>query len=86
MTSKFFLAAPVNSRWSVAGFRPQAPLLRAEKSHIEGDLIVATARRVELSSGGADLFRQATLDVHMDIFVGCREDKFAAFDFPLNGF
>ena len=46
---------------------------------IGGHLVVAAPGRVELAGHGADLFLQAGLNVHVDIFPGRREGKLAPF-------
>ena len=51
---------------------------RKIQPHVERDLIVAAARRVQLAAGRADLFGQTPLDIHMDVFVGRRKAKLAA--------
>ena len=55
-----------------------------EKPHVQRHLIVAAARRMELSAGGPDQLRQAPLDIHVNIFVGLRELELTAVDLALN--
>src|SRR5262245_49734833 len=45
-------------------------LFAQKKPRMQRDLIVATARRVQLLSSGADLLTQPAFDVHMNIFIG----------------
>ena len=42
----------------------------AIQTHVQCDLIIATAGGVELRAGGADALRQLGLDVHVDVFQG----------------
>ena len=53
--------------------------------HIQGDLVVAAARRVQLAAGAADLLGQPALDVHVNVFIRRRELELAAGDLALDG-
>ena len=57
-----------------------------KKARVQCHLIVAASRGVEFSADGADLLGQTALDVHVNIFVGWRESKLAAFDLALDRF
>src|SRR6476620_3140090 len=57
----------------LAGQRRQG--LPEVETQIRGDLIVPAASRVELAAYGADQFREAPLDCHMNVFVMRRKDK-----------
>ena len=52
--------------------------------HIQGDLIVAAARRVQFAAGAADLLGQPPLDVHVNVFVRRRELELAVVDLALD--
>ncbi len=56
----------------------------SEKPQIERDLVVATARGVQFSSGGADPFCEGGFDVHVHIFERFVPLKFSIFDLPLD--
>src|ERR1700738_1482768 len=53
------------------------------KAQIERDLIVATARGVELGASRTDSFRQGRFDIHVHVFEGRVPLKFSSVDFFL---
>jgi len=54
------------------------------EAEIRGDLVIARARRVKPSGGFADNVLQALLDIHVNVFKGCRKAECAGFDLGLN--
>ncbi len=82
----FFRKSQQHFSQLVQGLVDVTDLVTQVQSNIQRDLIVTASAGVQFATQRPDLFRQSSLDIHMNIFESLINLEFSFFKFLLNLF